>query len=130
MTVLQYRSLPKQRRHKYGAKRTVVDGIKFDSKGEALRWIMLKHMVRSRQIRNLERQVVITLHAPFYDGVAEIGHYVADFKYSNHVGDWIIEDYKGFDTPLSKWKRKHAEAEHNITILLTGPAAKKRRRSA
>ena len=123
MTAAQYRALPKKRRHKYGAKRTTLDGITFDSKGEALRWKELKTLERARKICGLCRQLGFPLHA----GGVHLGDYVCDFAYVE-AGRSVIEDYKGYDDVHARWKRKHAEAEYGIKILLTGPAAKPRRK--
>ena len=46
---------------KYGAKKTVVGDIKFDSKREANRWMELQMLERSGAISNLQRQVRIDL---------------------------------------------------------------------
>jgi hypothetical protein len=132
MTAAEYRATPKKP-SKYRAKRTVVDGIAFHSKGEAFRWMELKLLERTGQLAKVERQVPYALHAspsqPGHIAAITIGKYVADFRYAARVGDmWTVEDFKGYDTPLSKWKRKHAEAEYGIKILLTGPAAKRRRK--
>lgn len=29
---------------------------------------------------------------------------------------YVVEDVKGFKTPLYKWKKKHVEAQYGITI--------------
>jgi hypothetical protein len=45
-----------QKKHKYGAKRTEVMGIKFDSKKEANRYLELKMLARAGKIRDLKLQ--------------------------------------------------------------------------
>lgn len=50
-----------KRRQKYNARKTVVDGITFDSAAEARRWSELKLLERAGEISGLERQVVIPL---------------------------------------------------------------------
>ena len=127
MTAAEYSALPKQRRHKYGAKKTTVDGIKFHSKGEAMRWMALKMLERAGKITRLARQHALHLRAAGHDGI--LGKYVADFSYRTDRGT-VYEDFKGFDTPLSIWKRKHAEAEYGIKILITGRKRSKRARVA
>jgi hypothetical protein len=128
----------KRRASKYNAVQTTVDGITFHSKGEAFRWMELKLLERAGKITELRRQVELTLHAHGFAGAwTPIGKYVADFSY-REIRDlpsgspWTCqrtyEDFKGFDVPLGKWKRKHAEAEYGIKILLTGPAAKRRKK--
>ena len=46
---------------KYGAIKTVLDGIKFDSKAEARRWAELRLLERAGQIHDLQRQVKLEL---------------------------------------------------------------------
>lgn len=84
--------------------------ISFDSKAEAARWDLLSVQARYGKLHSLERQVAYPLQV---NGVT-VGKYVADFRYSN--GRDVIEDVKGFDTPLSKWKRKHCELQYGIKI--------------
>src|SRR3990167_4997504 len=115
MSAAQYRAAQAKRRHKYGAKRTVVDGIKFDSKGEHRRWMELKLLERAGKIVGLTRQFKYSLHV---NGKL-IGVYVVDFFYWRG-NEPIAEEYKGLDVPFGKWKRRHAELEYNIKILLTG----------
>ena len=54
-----------KRLSKYGNKKTVVDGIAFDSQKEANRYCELKLLWRGHEIDNLKRQVkeiVIAVH--------------------------------------------------------------------
>ena len=53
--------------NKYGAKKTEIDGIVFDSKHEAHRWVELKYMERAGLIKELKRQVRYCL-IPTIDG--------------------------------------------------------------
>ena len=137
MTAAEYRALPKKRRHKYGAKKTTVDGIKFHSKGEALRFLVLRQDQRDGRIANLRCQVPMTLHAynPRSRCEHTIGKYILDFAYDQTHHDFggvtpRFEEYKGKRIAFGEWKRKHAEAEYGIKILLTGPAAKPKRKRA
>lgn len=103
------------KRSKYGAKKTVFDGIKFDSKKEANRYYMLKGLVNTKVISNLELQ-------PRYDIIINdkfCGFYKADFRYINNAGTIIIEDCKGFKTAIYNLKKKIIEAMYNIKILET-----------
>ena len=70
-------TIPTKRRNKYGAKRTTVDGITFDSKHEAERWGELCIMQRAGLIFDLKRQVPFDLVV----GGVHICKYVADFVY-------------------------------------------------
>lgn len=105
---------PEPKRHKYFAKPTVVDGRRFHSKGEARRYEALKLMERAGMIRGLECQPRYVLHAL---GGAKVGVFSADFKYfSVERRAVVIEDFKGIEVPLTKWRRRHAEAEYGITV--------------
>ena len=105
-----------RRRSKYGAKPTEVDGIRFHSKAEARRYEVLKLMLRSGEIDNLELQPSFDLHVK---GI-KIGRYIADFRYiDTRTGETVIEDVKGVRTDFYRWKKKHMKAEHGIDIYET-----------
>ena len=98
---------------KYGAIKTVVDGITFASKREAKRYSELKLLERYDEISELELQ-------PRYDFRLNgmfIGFYKADFRYrNNRTGEIIIEDSKGMATPVYRLKKKMMKAFHNIEV--------------
>jgi hypothetical protein len=112
----------KPTRSKYGAKRCTIDGEAFDSQGEAARWQELRLLERAKQIAALVRQVRVPLEVqqPSGDPVV-IGEYVADFAYLE-ADRYVLEDFKGCDTPLSAWKRKHVKAQTGIAVRITGKA--------
>lgn len=84
---------PKKKANKYGAKRTVLDGITFDSKAEAKRYAALKLQERCGAIYNLRRQVWHELKAA---NGAVACRYRADFDYFNtSTGEPVTEDVKG-----------------------------------
>jgi len=87
------------RRHKYGAKKTTVNGIIFDSKKEAKRYGELLLLEKAGDIKDLELQPVFILQKGFtHKGklVREI-KYIADFKYYDRRAEaWVVEDVKGF----------------------------------
>lgn len=94
-------------RSKYHAKKTVVDGITFDSKREADRYLVLKGMEEDGLIDDLRRQVRYEL-VPAFD--VDGRHYrpvfyVADFVYIED-GKEIVEDVKGMMTDVYKLKSK------------------------
>ena len=98
-------------RHKYHARPTEVDGIRFASKREAKRY---------GELRLLEKQdkIVGLLLQPKYDLVVngqKICTYVADFRYWDQ-GILVVEDAKGFKTRDYKLKRKLMKAIHGIDI--------------
>ena len=104
---------------KFGAKKTVVDGITFDSKWESERYGQLKAMERGGIVTDLELQVK-------YDIVIndiKICKYIADFVYKEESPDGkireIVEDAKGFETPEFKLKKKLMKAVHGIDIYLS-----------
>ncbi len=91
---------------KYNNKKTIVNGIKFDSKKEAARYSHLELLNRSGMISDLELQPrfeIIPKHA-FNGKTQRKRSYVADFKYKQG-DDTVIEDVKGFKTAVYKLKR-------------------------
>ena len=102
------------KRSKYGAQKTVVDGIVFDSKRESQRYHELKLMQLAGEITGLELQ-------PAFDLVVRdtfIGKYLGDFRYADKRGNIVIEDVKSSATrtPLYRLKRKIVEAIYHIEI--------------
>jgi hypothetical protein len=97
---------------KYHNKKTVIDGITFDSKREAARYVELKLLQQAGEIQDLLLQPSFDLRV---DGGKVIGRYFADFKYraGNRV---IIEDVKGVKTDVYRLKKKIVEAVHHIQI--------------
>jgi hypothetical protein len=88
-------------RSKFGAVKTVVDGLRFDSKKEARRWSELKALEQAKMITGLERQVSI----PIYVSGVKVCTYRADFCYQQD-GEHVVEDAKGFETDVFKLKWK------------------------
>tara|TARA_R110000824_G_scaffold36098_1_gene112426 strand:- start:2528 stop:2836 length:309 start_codon:yes stop_codon:yes gene_type:complete len=90
---------------KYRAIKTEVDGITFDSRKEAARYKELILLEKSGVISHLELQ-------PQYDCVVDgkkICSYRADFRYFDEKS-CVIEDVKGYKTPVYKLKKKLVEA--------------------
>jgi hypothetical protein len=118
--------VPSKRPHKYRAQPTVSDGIRFASKAESRRYQELKLLEKAGEIKELELQPKFPLSVPWYQGHnnAVIGTYLADFRYfrrSRQKGygtAWkhVVEDVKGFKTPLYRWKKKHVEAQYGLEI--------------
>lgn len=115
------------RPHKYHAMPTTVDGIRFASRREARRYRVLKILVRAGQISHLELQprfplgtdsAPVMLRSRRYPKGRRAA-YFADFKYRDvWTGDWVIEDAKGIDTPVSRLKRAIVEVQYGIRIVL------------
>jgi hypothetical protein len=101
--------------NKYGNKRMVVDGIRFDSKREAARWQELKLLERAGEIKGLERQVEYEL-IPKQPGERAV-KYIADFRYIDHDGKTVVEDTKGVKTPVYILKRKLLLWVHGIRVV-------------
>ena len=97
------------RRNKYNAKKTVVDGIEFDSIREADRYCELKLLEKAKEIRNLELQPRFLLQDKFRDKMGTTHRkieYVADFMYIDKDDKKIVEDVKGMMTGVYKLKKK------------------------
>ena len=104
---------------KYKSKRTVIDGITFDSKKEAERYCELKILEESGEIKNLELQKkFILIPAQRIEGklIERECSYRADFTYETKDGT-IVEDTKGFRTAEYKIKRKLMLERYGIRIL-------------
>ena len=87
---------------KYRNTPTVIDGIRFDSKGEGRRYLELRLLERGKQIRDLKRQVTFALYGK---NGSPICRYRADFMYSE-ADKVVVEDFKGHETADFKIKRK------------------------
>ena len=119
---------------KYHSKKTVIDGIAFDSKKEAERYSELKLLERCGAITNLELQKVYELIPAQYELYERYGKngqrlkdgkkciekscvYKADFVYiDNETGQQVVEDVKGFRTKEYKIKKKLMLYIHGIKI--------------
>lgn len=105
--------------------KVTVDGIRFDSLGEAARYIHLKDLERRGEIQNL------VCH-PSYElkiGAVRIGKYSADFGFD--IGDeHIVEDYKVSATKTEAYglRKKLMYAIHGIKVVESGPASLKKKR--
>ncbi|MDB4350119.1 DUF1064 domain-containing protein [bacterium] len=109
----------KRSRPKYGNKKTVVNGIKFDSKWEAERYLYIKSLERAGRVKDIELQVRYNLIV----NDQKICAYIADFRYKREDkdGEWheIVEDAKGVETPEFKLKKKLMKACLGIDIFLS-----------
>lgn len=98
---------------KYRNRKTIIDGITFDSKGEANRYCELKLLERAGEISDLTLQPKYMLQESFKKGkkTHRAITYVADFQYQEN-GKTIIEDYKGMETEVFRIKRKLFEKRY------------------
>lgn len=93
--------------NKYHARKATVDGITFDSRREADRYLVLKSMEEDGAIEDLRRQVRYELVPAFdVDGKHyRPVYYVADFVYVED-GKEVVEDVKGMVTDVYRLKSK------------------------
>ena len=107
------------KRSKYHNEIVEVDGIRYDSKYEALRHNFLKLMEKAGEISNLRYHVKFELipaitkeeivHLKTKDKIVTktvqtARYYEADFVYINKNGEEVVEDFKGQETELFKFK--------------------------
>lgn len=94
---------------------TEIDGLKFDSKGEARRWQELKLLERAGVISELKRQVRYDLDAHG----KKICSLVADFEYIE-AGQVVTEDFKSKATitPVFRLKAKLFKAKYGREVRL------------
>jgi len=94
--------------NKYHARKTVVNGIKFDSQHEAERYLVLQDMQSRGLITGLELQKKFELIPNQYIEKKLVERkisYVADFVYMDKNG-MHVEDAKGLKTEVYKIKKK------------------------
>lgn len=122
------------RRSKYGNRKAVIDGITFDSRKEANRFLELRMLERAGKINALERQVKYVLIPTQRESSSEIytkgAHkgelkpgkvlekecsYIADFSYIQD-GAYVVEDTKGVRTEAYKIKRKLMLERYGIKV--------------
>lgn len=103
---------------KFGAKKVVVDGRKFDSKHEARRYTELKLLQRAGKISDLRCQVPFLLIPSQYENgrcIERECKYIADFTYREN-GELVVEDAKGMKTDVYRIKRKLMLQKYAIKI--------------
>lgn len=100
-------------RNKYNAKKQNYKGMKFDSKKELLRFMVLEQMQNNNYISNLELHPIF----PLIVNGHKIGKYTADFRYKDLKGNVIVEDVKSKATITRDYKlRKKILATYNPPI--------------
>lgn len=97
-------------RHKFSAKPTTKDGIKFSSKLEASYYQALVLAQKSGRLLFFLRQVPFHLPGNI--------RYIVDFVEFWSDGEVKFIDVKGYDTPVSALKRKQVEDIYPIHIDL------------
>lgn len=105
-----------QKQSKYKNKGVYFEGDFFHSKGELNRFLQLRLLQDKGEIEGLHRQekIAIRINGTLFRT------YIADFSYYLK-GELLptYEDFKGFDTPVSKMKRDLIKLLYNIDILIT-----------
>lgn len=101
---------------KYHNSKTVIDGIRFDSKKEAKRYLELKILEKAGAIKDLRRQVPYVLINKSRYGRAI--KYVADFVYYED-DKLVVEDVKGVRTPVYKLKKRLMAEVYGIEVKET-----------
>lgn len=108
-------------RNKFNAVKKRIDGIIFDSGGEARRYLELKFQVLAKEIADLE------VHPVFEYSLGpgtKPRRYTADFRYRIvATGEVIIEDFKGGRATVTtdyKLRKAAVEAQHGIVIAEVG----------
>ena len=107
---------------KYYAKKTMIHGIRFDSKKEAERYLVLKDLEKQGEIKNLRLQVPFVLIPSQKDEngktIERPCKYIADFVYTDKDGHKVVEDVKSraTSTPEYRIKRKLMLERYKIRI--------------
>lgn len=98
---------------KYGNKKVLIDGIKFDSMAEGKRYKELKLLQRAGIIKELELQPKFLLQESFKKNGKTYRkvEYIADFQYIEN-GKVVVEDVKGKETEVFKLKHKLFEYKY------------------
>ena len=107
---------------KYNNKITELDGIKFHSRKESMRYGQLKLYEKGGLISDLRLQVSYELIPKLViNGKTERAiKYIADFVYFDTVHKVeIVEDVKGMITDIFKIKYRLMKMIHNIDIKIT-----------
>ena|SRR5574337_382823 len=105
----------KKKPHKFGAVKTVIDGIKFDSKAEALYYQLHKHDEGMKMQETFVLMDKFRLNGKAYREIA----YVPDFTFYDDEGNLIkIVDVKGMQTSGFKIKAKLFANRYGMQITV------------
>lgn len=102
---------------KYKSHITEVEGIRFHSKKEASRYLVLANLEKEGKIKGLKLQPKFTLIPKSKHG-REI-RYIADFEYYLDDGTYVVEDVKGFRTDVYRLKKRLLAEKTGIEIVET-----------
>lgn len=100
-----------KKKSKYNNRKTVVDGITFDSKKEADYYCVLKLLKQAGEIRDFGLQPRYELQPAFEKNGMKYRPitYIADFVIVNNDGTAEVVDVKGVETQVFKIKKKMFE---------------------
>ena len=87
---------------KYRNVKATIDSMKFDSRGEGMRWLALRQEERNGTIEKLQRQIAWKLFGKNNTAVCVIK---VDFQYVEN-GAIVVEDWKGMETEAFRLKEK------------------------
>lgn len=105
----------RKKSHKFGAVKTVIDGIKFDSKAEALYYQLHKHDKGMKMQEKFVLMDKFRLNGKAYREIA----YVPDFTFYDDEGNLIkIVDVKGMQTSGFKIKAKLFTNRYGMQITV------------
>lgn len=118
---------PRARANKFHAQPEWVNGVRFDSRKEAMRYRELLLLERIGHVGDIVLQPKfpltcggkpVLLKSTRYPN-GRRASYRADFQYRDKLtGYTVVEDVKGMDTPLSRLKRAIVAAEHGVEIFI------------
>lgn len=104
----------KKKPNKYGAKKTIVDGITFDSKREAAYYGELKIREKLGEVSAVELQRPFKLLGPKGELLCT---YKCDFAFWDHIVDrFRVIDVKGIETRDFKIKKRMMRAMNGIEV--------------
>jgi hypothetical protein len=95
--------------------RRTVDGILFDSIGEALRYMALKNLQRAGKISDLRRQQSYQIEIKGH----KFCKFKPDFEYITEEGQQVIEEVKSSGTakdPSYRLRKKAFELYYGLTV--------------
>jgi hypothetical protein len=107
-------AVEREKKNKYGNKKTELGGFHFASQREASRYGDLKLMEKAGEIHDLKRQVPFALVVNGY----KVCTYIADFTYMEN-GKLVVNDAKGMKTSVYSIKKKLMKACLGIEIKET-----------
>ena len=109
-------------KRKYRNTPVVIDGVRFDSKGEWARWMELCLLHAAGHISNLKRQVSYEL-APSVKIAGEKRarpplRLKVDFQYVQD-GKTVVEDFKGYADKAFRIRQHLMKSVHGIDVRLS-----------